>query len=240
MPFFCENLQYDVDAISPDGTDAETFSAHVENILLSMCNIDADKPTKSANTKQNTQARNRMFAQEARDADRMFLELLLVELNDIIDTFESYVTYIGQVKCHAPGAECSRALELRCLAHKENIQRLQTPEVCTSMKTLFGKTNKERNRIHAGKSRCKKRQLLQDVIHERDASLITLKEVMQYTTTLESSCSLLNDFDETGDAFMQLTQARQRLFQLTCTHTQQQKTLKSRLSFRGLYRLNFR
>jgi len=241
MSFFCENLQYAVDANSADRTlPAETDGVHVENILLSMWNIDADKPTKSANTKQNTQARNRVSVKESRDADRMFVELLLVELNDITDTFEGYATYIGQVKCHVPDAECSRDLELRCLAHKENIQKLQTPEVRTSMQTLFGKTRLERNRIHAGTSRRRKSQLIHDVIRERDASLITLQELRQYTTTLESSCSVLNDFDETGDAFMQLAQARQRLFQLSCTHTQQQKTLTSRLSFRQFYRLNFR
>jgi hypothetical protein len=106
---------------------------------------------------------------------------------------------------------------------------------------LFDKTTKERNRIHAEKSRYKKRKFLQDVMDERDACLITLNEVTKYTTTLEGSCSLLNDFNESGDAFMQLVQVRQRLFQRACTHTQQRETLKSILSFRMAHRRsNFR
>ena len=256
---FYENLQCTVDASYQDGTaheetcdvdvdkillslcdfDEKTCDVDVEKILLSMCDFD-DTATTPANRKEKCQAKNRACAQRARDADRKFAELLLAELENITETFETYATYIGHLKCHVEAAECSRDVELRCAMHKTNIQKLQKHEVCHSPPKLIGISTKERNRIHAEKSRYKKMKFLQDITDERDACLITLSRVIEYTTGLESSCSLLNDFNDTGDAFMQLIQIRQKLFQRTCTHTQQHKTLKSRVSFRVVYRSNFR
>jgi hypothetical protein len=257
--FLYENLQYTVDVSYQDGTsheetcdddvekilrsvcdfDEDTCDVDVEEILLSMRNFD-DTATKPEDMKEKYRVKNRESAQRARDADRMFAELLLAELQNITETFETYATYIGQLKCHVEAAECSRGLELQCVMHKTNIQQLQKHEVCHSPPKLVGITTKERNRIHAEKSRCKKNKFLQDITDERDACLVTLNKVIEYTTGLESSCSLLNDFNDTGDAFMQLIQIRQKLFQRTCTHTQQLKTLKSRVSFRVVYRSNFR
>lgn len=251
--FFCGNEQYTDDVNFTDGkahedtcdVDVEPVvvreAVDVEQILLSMCN--ADTQTNHANRKEIVRAKNRVFAQEARDADRMFIELLLVELSNIAETFEMYATYIAQLKSHATAAECGRELERRCFEHKQNIQKLQTCGDDSSRaqrRSRPTKTRKERNRESAEMSRYRKSKFVDDVMRERDASLITLRDVMKYTATLESSCSLLNDFYETGHDFIQLIQVRQRLFQRTCTHTQQCETLKSRLSFRVMYRSSFR
>lgn len=241
VPFFCENTLYTCDVDTTDRTShAETCDVDIEKILLSMYDFDADAQTKPVNRKEAFQARNRACAQQARDADRIFTELLFEELSNITETFEIYATYIGQLKGHVTAAECSRDLELRCATHKRNIERLQKHEVCNSAHTLIGMTTKERNRIHAEQSRYRKNKFLQEMTDERDASLITLGEVMKYTTALESSCSLLTNFDETGHDFMELTLVRQSLFQRTCKHTQQQETLKSRLLYRVVYRSSFR
>lgn len=241
MPFFCEDKQYTCDADTTDATShAETCNAHIEKILLSMYDFDADTQSKPINKKEAFQARNRACAQQARDADRIFTELLFEELNNITETFELYATYIGQLKGHVAAAECRRDLELRCATHKRNIEQLQKHEVCNSPHTLIGMTTRDRNRIHAEQSRYRKNKFLQEMTDERDASLITLEDVKKYTTALESSCTLLTNFDETGDDFMELALFRQKLFQRACTHTQQQETLKSRLLFRVVYRSSFR
>lgn len=238
--FLYDNLQYTVDVCYQGGiSPEETYNDDVEQILLSMCDFD-DTETKPQNMKDKHRVKNRESAQRARDADRMFVELLLGELQNITETFETYSLYIEQLKCHVETAECNSGLERQCVMHKTKIQQLQTREVSNSPRKLVGITTKERNRIHAEKSRYKKNKFLQDVTDERDACLFTLKQVIEYTTGLENSCSLLNDFNDTGDAFMQLIQIRQNLFQRTCTHTQQRKTLKSRASFRVAYRSNFR
>ena len=229
-------MQADMHEISHE----DICDADVENILLSMYDFDAGTQTKPANKREMARARNRACAQHARDADRLFTELLFEELSDIAETFDIYATYIGQLKSHATAAECGRDLELRCVTHKRNMEQLQKHEVCISPHTLIGVSAKERNRIHAETSRHRKNKFVEDVIQERDASMITLRDVMKYTATLENSCSILNNFFETGHDLIQLIQVRQRLFQRTCTHTQQHETLKSRLTFRGLYRSSFR
>jgi hypothetical protein len=243
---FTGDVDYNVDCKPSDGITGmshelmDISDMDLENILLSMYDGEADIEAKPLNKKDALRAKNRASAQRGRDADRMYAQLMLSELTDITETFDIYSAYIGQLKCHTEAAACSREIERLCSAHKTNIQQLQKQETCTSTQTLFDKTTKERNRIHAEKSRYKKLKFLQDIIQERDACLITLKEVMTYTTALESSCSLLNDFDETGHTFMQLVQVRQKLLQRTCTHTQQHESLKSHLSFRVVYRSNFR
>lgn len=239
--FFCENKQYTVGVNCADGKSHEGIrDVDVENILLCMFDFDADTQTKPANKKETARSRNRACAQLARDADRLFTELLFEELNNITETFEIYATYIGQLKSYTTAAECGRDLELRCATHKRNMEQLQKHEVCNSPHTLTGISTKERNRIHAETSRDRKSKFVDDVIHERDASLITLRDVMTYTAALEGSCSILNNFDETGHDLLQLILVRQRLFQRTCTHTQQHETLQSRLSFRVVYRSSFR
>jgi len=240
LSFFCEDPHYAVDVNCLDETSAGTCDIDVEKILLSMCKDDADTETASPCKKAKIQASNRACAKQSRDADRMLVELLLVELNRITETFENYASYIGQLKCHAQVAECSRDLDLRCLTHKTKILHLQKPDDSRSMPTLLGKTTKERNRIHAENSRRKKNNYLQDLLIERDASMKTLNEVIKYTTNLESSCTVLIDFYEISQTFMELMQVQQRLFERTCTHTRQQETLKSRLAFREVFRTNFR
>jgi hypothetical protein len=240
---FADNAEYKADCKHSDGMSHELediCDINIENILLSMYDGDADTQAKPPNKQDALRAKNKASAQRARDADRMYAQLIVSELNDITETFDIYFAYIDQLKCHVEAAACSRDIKLLCSSHQRNIQQLQKHETCSSVQMLFGKTTKERNRIHAEKSRCRKLKFLQDASHERDACLITLEKVMTYTTALESSCSLLNDFEETGHAFMQLVQVRQKLFQRTCTHTQQHETLKSHLSFRVVYRSNFR
>lgn len=240
---WCFAGNVDNDCQHSDGTSHEFVDicdVDIENILLSMHPCDADKQAKPLNKKDALRARNRASAQRARDADRMYAQLMLVELHDMIETFDLYSAYIGQLKCQVEAAACSRDIELLCSSHKTNIQQLQKHQTCRSMQTLFDMTTKERNRIHADKSRFKKLKFLEDLTNERDACLNTLNEVIKYTRVLESSCSLLNDFEVIGDAFLQLVQVRQKLFQRTCTHTQQHETLKSYLSFRVVYRSNFR
>lgn len=242
---FTGDVDYHVDCNPSDGITGMSHELvdmrdmDLENILLSLHDGDADIQAKPPNKKEALRERNRASAQRARDADRMYAQLMLSELTAITETFDIYSAYIGQLKCHAEAAACSREIERLCSAHKTNIQQLQNQETCTSMQTLFGKTTKERNRIHAEKSRYKKLKFLHDITNERDACLVTLNEVIKYTRALESSCSLLNDFDEIGDAFMQVVQVREKIFQRTCTHTEQHETLKSYLSFRVVYRNKF-
>jgi hypothetical protein len=240
---FTDNVEYKTDCKHSDGMSHEMVDMcdiDVENILLSMYDGEPNTQAKPLSKKETMQAKNRACAQRARDADRRFTELMFSELNDITETFDMYSAYIDLLKCHAETVACSRDLELLCLSHKKTIQQLKKHEPCNSMQTLFGMTSKERNRIHAETSRKRKSKLLQDLTHERNACMITLNAVMKYTTALEGSCSVLNNFDETGHAFMELALVRQRLFQRTCTHTQQYETLDSRLSFRMVYASNFR
>lgn len=216
-----------------------------ENIMLSMWDA------KTLSVEDAARARNRACARRSREADRAYIELLLAELNSIAETFEMYATYIGQLQQHgACAADCMHGLGL-CLAHTSNIARVQKSEECVDvpslvetpameLPTLVGTPTKERNRIHAQKSRWKKSCFVRDMIEERDASLSTVADLLQYTRTLEGSCSLLNDFSEHVTVFLTLTQVRQRLLQRATTHDQQCEHLKSPLIYREKRRVNFR
>lgn len=205
-----------------------------EEIMLSMWDA------KTLSSGDRTRARNRACARRGREADREYIELLLEELNSLAETFEIYATYIGQLQQHgACAADCTHGLGL-CLAHTTSIARVQKSEECVAVPTLVGTPAKERNRIHAQKSRRKKSCFVRDMIEERDASLSTVADLLQYTRTLEGSCSLLNDFSEHVPVFLTLTEARQRLLQRATTHAQQCECLKSQLIYREKRRVNFR
>jgi len=218
---------------------ADTF---MEDILLRMWDGDADAQTKTPSKKDAYRARNRECARQSRASDRVYTELMLAELNNLAETLDMYAAYIGQLQLHgACAAQCTHGLEL-CSTHKVSIALVQQSEVGSAAHTLFGLPTKERNRIHAHTSRCRKSNFLMDIVTERDASLSRLQELLQYTSTLESSCSLLNDFgfceSATVSVFLNCAEMRQRLLQRTCTHAQQSEHLKSHTAYRTTYRVN--
>jgi hypothetical protein len=103
----------------------------------------------------------------------------------------------------------------------------------------MGMPTKERNRIHARSSRQRKQQFVQDLTKQRDESWSTIQDVMRYTTALESTCSVLHDFDETGYILLQLTETRQSLLMRTAAHQRKYDELQSRLSYRAMCREKF-
>ena len=211
-----------------------------ESILLSM--YDADDTTK----KDMARARNRACAQQARDADRLFIELLQKELNEILETFEMYATYTAHLRMHVScDAEGMQSFERRHLAHKANIARHTTnassddpPECDLKHGHSTPASIKERNRQHAEKSRRKRSQYIQNLTKERDECLVTLEEIVQYTSALESSCSFLDDLNEYVSA--DLMELRQKLFDRTCAHQDKFRELQSHLTFRATFRVNFK
>jgi hypothetical protein len=114
------------------------------------------------------------------------------------------------------------------------IAMLEQSDVATSVPELLGMSRKERNRIHAQKSRERKHKFVQELINQRDESWSTLQEVMEYTTALEGECSVLHDFDDTGYVLLQLTETRQRLLMRTGAHEQKFEELRTRASFREM------
>ena len=211
-----------------------------ESILLSM--YDADDSTK----KDIARARNRACAQQARDADRLFTELLQKELKEILETFELYATYTAHLRMHVScDEEGMHTFERRHLAHKANVARHMTnassddpPECDQQLSESTPASIKERNRQHAEKSRRKRSQYMQNLTKEREESLVTLEQIVQYTSALESSCSFLDDLNEYVSA--DLMELRQKLFDRTCAHQDNSKELQSHLTFRVTYRLNFK
>lgn len=216
------------------GQEKEEGDGGTENIMLSMWDA------KTLNQRDSMRARNRACARRSREADRTYIELLLAELSSLAETFAIYATYIAQLQqLGACAADCTHSLGL-CLTHTTNIARVQKGEACVATPTLVGTPAKERNRIHAQKSRFRKSCFVRDMLEERDASLSTVADLLQYTRTLEGSCSLLNDFSEHVTVVVTLTQVRQRLLQRASTHAQQCEKLKSPLIYREMHRVNFR
>jgi hypothetical protein len=219
---------------SEQGADA------TERIMLSMWDDHVGKPSQTLSKGDAARARNKVCARRGREADRVYVELLLAELSSLAETFELYAAYIGQLQLlGACAAGCTHGLGL-CLAHTASIARAQKGEAGVATPALLGTSKKERNRIHAQTSRWKKSCFLRDMMLERDASVSTVADLLQHTRTLEGSCSLLNDFSEHVPVFLTLTEVRQRLLQRASTHAQQCESLKSPLTHRETHRGNFR
>jgi hypothetical protein len=206
----------------------------VEGVLLSMFYSDD-----SMSVQERRRNRNRKCAQEARAADRLYTELMFVELGELVETLGVYCTYIAALE----RSSCGRVsiFEQRSSTHKTNLALLQASEKdnCTE-ESISATSIKERNRMHAQKSRRKKSHFWQKIDRERDASLLTLKDAVEYTTSLESACSFLHDFNDHVCDFRKLMEIRQRLFDRTCAHHDKCKELSSRLAFRATYRVNFK
>lgn len=210
----------------------------VEEILLSM--FDADE--RSLLRKDFVRVKNRMSAQQTRDADKMFVEKMLFEFKEALETFQLYKTYISKLRMYASTAESILTFEKRHSTHKENVALLKIHECIENAEDDTPKNPqesvKERNRRHARKSRMKKIKYIENLVKERDEMCVTLEEVVKYTTALEGSCSFLNDLSEEMNAI--LMDMRQKLFARTCVHHDKFKQLKSHATFRVAYRLNFR
>jgi hypothetical protein len=243
-------MQESLHELAAQACDDDQF---LESILLSFVDGDEDLPAMhtqlrdenvapQTDTRQaKSRVRNKISAQQAREADRVYIDRMLVELQEMSETFQMYVEYIAQLKQQGSCAVESMPDFEECYATIKNKQdMLLKTEIGHSVPTLLGMTTKERNRIHAQKSRKKKELYAQDIIKHRDELWATLQDVMQHTEALEASSKLLNYFDEISNSLLGLTQARDRLFQRTCSHKRQYEELKSRLSYRAIHRLNFK
>jgi hypothetical protein len=228
----CEGNQAKANGTATKGSEVRNES--VEKILLSIFYSD-----ESMSTKERRRDKNRQCAKEARDADKLYTERMLVELRELVETFGMYFNYITELK---RGGICGpeSSLEQRCSTHKTNLTLLQASEDDCCTENISMKSTKERNRIHAQKSRRKKNKFWQDMDRERDASFLTLTDVVEYTSALESSCSFLNDFNGLANNFGKLMEIRQRLFDRTCAHQDKYKELSSRLAFRATYKVHFK
>jgi len=213
----------------------------VQNLLLGMWDADAHAPSDDAPiTKTDRKTQNRLSAQLSRAADKQYASLLLTELESLTDTFEMYTAYIAQLKAHAVHAgDSMQRLEQMHAQNKIKIATLQQRQTVSSPPTLMGMPTKDRNRIHARTSRQRKQQFVQDLIQQRDESWSTVQDVMQYTTALESACSVLHDFDDTGYILLQLTETRQSLLMRTGVHERKYEELKSRAAYRTMQREKF-
>jgi hypothetical protein len=209
----------------------------VHNLLLSMWDADAPEPRiDKPSAKIDRKTKNRLSAQRAREADKQYVKLLLAELDMLTESFELHASYITQLKLHATKAVDSMAvLEDAHARNKVKIAMLQPSDVVNALPTLVGVPTKDRNRMHARTSRQRKRDYMHEVMKQRDESWSTLQGVMRYTTALESTCSVLHDFDDTGCILMQLTETRQRLLMRTGAHKQKCEELQSRLSYRAIH-----
>ena len=222
-----------------DATDKCT-----ESILLSMFDADVSTPAR----KDVLRARNKACAQRARDADKLFIQLLQAELKEILATFDLYATYTANLRMHVScdKEEGMHMFEQRHMTHKANIALLlanessdpQQRNLEVSTETLPTESIRERNRKHAQKSRRKKSQYMNDLTKERDETFVTLEQIVKYTTALESSCSFLNDFNEYVSS--NLMEIRQKLFDRTCAHQDKYPQLESYLTFRVKHRVNFK
>lgn len=256
---FDEEMLFDEPALSDaceDGDSQEHSS--IECILLSMSGVD-DERNRCASYQQKRRLKNRDCAQQSREADRQYTELLLAEVTEIFKTFEMYVTYAQLLKLHGACAQVptehrsdvSDGFDHSRLKRKSNISFV--PNECEKIEcekrecekiswldAMSGDQAKQRNRMHARTSRYRKNKFMLDILQERDVSLSTLADVSVHTATLELSCAVLNDFNDNGDAFIKLTQMRQGLFHRTRTHKQNHERLKSRLVYRAAYRVHFK
>lgn len=216
----------------------------VHNLLLSMWDADALEPRiEETSAPADRKSKNRVSAQHARTADKEYVSLMLIELEALTETFEVYAAYITQLKVHATDAvDGMVSLEQIHAQNKLKIAMLQQSEqsdTVNSAPTLMGVPRKERNRIHAQKSRQRKQEFVEDLMKQRDESWSTMQDVMEYTTAVEGACSVLHDFDDTGYILLQLTETRQRLLMRTSAHKQKHEELKSRLAFRTMHREKF-
>jgi hypothetical protein len=212
----------------------------VHNLLLNMWDADAPEPGDEPRAKTDRKSQNRLSAQRARSAEKEYVKLLLVELENLTETFELYKAYIAQLKVHAADAVDSMVrLEQMHEQNKLKITMLQQSDTVSSPPTLMGMPTKERNRIHARTSRQRKQRFVEDLIRQRDESWSTLQDVTEYTTVLEGACSVLHDFDDTGYILLQLTETRQRLLMRVGAHKQKYEDLKSRSSHRAMHREKF-
>lgn len=244
------NLTYDdeldLDEPSPSHAEEEgTTREHtfLECILLSMCDVDESKKDTKCQDKRRT--KNRACAQESRAADRQYTHLLAIELEDILKTFEMCATYIDLLKLHGAccAPEVTYCFEKCSSARRTSVAEVLSRESATSPEGLVANSTKariERNRIHAQTSRYRKNQFILDLIKERDVCLSTLTGVSAHTDILEMSCAVLNDFNDSGDAFMKLTQMRQGLLQRTRMHNENYARLESKIAYRVAYRIDFR
>jgi hypothetical protein len=212
----------------------------VHNLLLSMWDADALQPRiEEPIAKTDRRTKNRLSAQQARATDKEYVNLMLAELESLTETFDMYAAYIKQLTAHtADAVDSMLRLEQMHAQNKIKIAILQEIE-CSAVPTLMGMPTKERNRIHARTSRQRKQQLVQDLMKQRDDSWSTMQDVMQHTTVLESACSVLHDFDDTGCVFLQLTETRQTLLMRTSAHKKKREELETRLSFRAMHREKF-
>ena len=213
---------------------------HVQSMLLSMWDADALEPRiDEPIAKPDRRTKNRLSAQQARIADKEYVNVMLAELERLTETFEMYADYITQLEVHAADAgDCMVRLGQMHAQNKSKIAVLQEssrPDV----PTLMGMPTKERNRIHARTSRQRKHQFVQDLIKQRDESWSTVQEVMQHTTALESACSVLYDFDDSGCVFLELTETRQTLLMRTGAHKTKCEELQSRSTYRAMQREKF-
>lgn len=229
---FDDEILFDEPPPSDAGEEGDSQDhSHIECILLSMWDADDEKNT-HISYQQKRRVQNRECAKRSREADRQYIQLLLAELTDILKTVEMYVAYMGLLKLHgacATDAQC----DLKC---NPSIAQVSNNEILTSAEPCFGISMKERNRVHAKRSRHKKSQFLVDILKERDVSLSTLADVSAHAVTLEMSCAVLNDFNDIGDAFMQLTEMRQGLIRRKHKHTENYELLKSQLEYRVIRR----
>lgn len=213
----------------------------VQNLLLSMW--DAEVPETGVDEpiqKTDRRSKNRMFAQQSRAADKLYVQLMLTELESLTETFEMYTAYITELKAHASDAvDSMQPLQEIHSRNKMKIAMLQQSDKAAAPPTLMGMPTKDRNRIHARTSRQRKNQFVQDLIQQRDESWSTMQDLMQYTTALERACSVLHDFDDTGYILLRLTETRQELLMRTGAHKQKYDELKSRSSYRAMHREKF-
>jgi len=205
---------------------------YMQSMLLSMWDADVlETRTEQLSEIKDKKTRNRLSAQLARAGDKEYVDLMLAELQNLTETFDVYAKYIMQLKVHATDAVQSTVNLEHIYAHNKIVMPEQS-DVAASEQELLGMSRKERNRIHAQKSRERKQKFVQDLIQQRDKSWSTLQEVMEYTTALEGACSVLHDFDDTGYVLLQLTETRQRLLMRTGAHKQKFEQLRTRASFR--------
>jgi len=244
------NLTYDdelhLDEPSPSHSEEEgTTREHtfLESILLSMCDVDESNKKPKYEDKRRT--KNRACAQESRAADRQYTHLLVIELEDVLKTFEMYATYIDLLKLHGAcsAPDVTYCFEKCSSARRTNVAEVLSRESTTSPENLAANSTKariERNRIHAQASRNRKNRFILDLTKERDVCLSTLTGVSAHTDILEMSCAVLSDFNDSGDAFMKLTQMRQGLLQRTRMHNENYVRLKSKAVYRVAFRIDFR
>jgi hypothetical protein len=213
----------------------------VQNLLLNMWDADAvDTRNEAESAPMDRKTKNRLSAQQSRATDKQYINLMLTELQSLTETFNMYTAYIKELKVHtADEVDSMERLEQTHAQNKSKIAMLQQSETCTSPPTLMGMPTKERNRIHARKSRQRKHQFLRDLMQQRDESWRTMQDVMEHTTALEGACSVLHDFDDTGYVLMQLTETRQRLLMRAAAHERKYDELKCRSTYRLKQREKF-